>query len=467
MLSNSTKMPKAIPAIPRLRALLNTRHFLRNPLGMIGKSLDEYGDTFKTYIGGVYPGIVTINPALIQHVLQKNNRNYCKSPMHFDKLARFLGYGLLTSEGDYWLRQRRLIQPGFHRTRLAALTELMQGVVDEFLVELDKELSKDATLEMSSKMMELAFRIIARALFSTDLDEADLQKTANDITLLQKFLIRQIRQPYLNPWFRVSGKLRRHEQIAQEFEQRVTDIIQRRRNSGERPDDLLQMLLESRYEDNGEGMTDRQLFEECAILFVAGHETSANAMTWMWYLLSKHPEVVERIRQELETTLGERKPGFEDLPKLVYCTQVIEETMRLYPPAWITDRVAMADDEFEGIKIPKGVMMVTYFYGVHHDPHQWPDPERFDPDRFDKERRRQQHPYAYIPFGGGPRLCIGNSFAMMEMQLALAAMIRAYDFELVQEQVIEPQALVTLRPKYGIKCAFGKSAKPYIKSSAP
>ena len=447
-------MDRPIPAIPRLRALLNTRKFLRDPLGMINGSLEKFGDTFKTYIGGLYPGIVTTNPALIQHVLQKNNRNYCKSPMHFDKLAHFLGNGLLTSEGDYWLRQRRLIQPGFHRTRLAALTNIMQDVTDAFMAQFDKDIAKGEPLELSEKMMELAFRVVARALFSADLDEKDLQKIGNDITVLQQFIIRQIRQPYLNPWFRLSGKLRQHELLAEDFERRVTEIIQQRRNSGERHDDLLQMLLESRYEDTGEGMNDRQVFEESAILFVAGHETSANAMTWMWYLLSQNPEVVARIRQELDEVLNDRKPSFEDLPKLSYCTQVIEETMRLYPPAWVTDRVALADDEFEGIKIPKGVMLVTYFYGVHHAANLWPDPERFDPDRFDKERRKQQHPYAYVPFGGGPRLCIGNSFAMMEMQIALVAMIRAYDFELASGQVIEPQALVTLRPKYGIKMRF-------------
>lgn len=447
---------KSIPAIPRYRALLNTRHFLRNPIAVIDSSLDTMGDTFKTWIGGVYSGIVTTNPALIQHVLQKNNRNYCKSPAHFDKLAHFLGNGLLTSEGDYWLRQRRLIQPGFHRARLAALTKLMQEVVDAFLADFDKNLQPDKPVELSSKMMELAFRIVARALFSTDLDEADLQKMSQNITVLQEFIIRQIRQPYLNPWFRLSGKLRQHERIAQDFEQRVIAIISQRRQSGKSQDDLLQMLLDARYEDTGEGMSNRQLFEESAILFVAGHETTANALTWMWYLLSQHPETVTKLRQEVAEVLGERAPDFEDLPKLSYCTQVIEESMRLYPPAWITDRTAMADDEFEGMKIPKGTILVTYFYGVHRSKNLWPEPLRFDPDRFDKAQRKQQHAFAYVPFGGGPRLCIGNSFAMMEMQLALVAMVRAYDVELAPGQVIEPQPLVTLRPKYGVKMFFRK-----------
>lgn len=442
--------PSAIHRVPRYRALLNTLRFVRDPIGVIGQTTRKLGPTFFTYLGGIHPGIITIEPEFIQHVLQKNHRNYRKSPMHFDKLAHFLGYGLLTSEGDYWLRQRRLIQPSFHRTRLAALTDIMQQVVDDFIIKFDIAIQAGKPVDIAAHMMELAFDVVARSLFSTNLVEADLKRMAHTITVLQEFIIQQIRQPYLNWWRERSGALKQHETLAEEFSQIILNIIQQRRDAGETRDDLLQMLLDARYEDTGEGMTDRQLFEECAIIFVAGHETSANALAWTWYLLAQHPEIVQKARAELNTVLENRKPAFEDLPKLEYLTQIIEESMRLYPPAWITDRVAAEDDEWNGIQIPKGTVVVTYFYGSHHSADLWEAPEHFNPDRFSKENKKRHVPFAYSPFGGGPRLCIGNNFAMMEMQLVLAAMLQRYDFELIANQKIESQPLITLRPKQGI-----------------
>jgi len=439
-----------IHQIPRHRAILNTFRFVRDPIGLINESIDKFGPTFYTYVGGLHHGVVTIEPELIQHVLQKNHRNYLKSPMHFDKVSHFLGNGLLTSEGDYWLRQRRLIQPGFHRAKLEALTVIMQQVIDRFLERFDAEIAQESTIDIAQKMMEVAFSVVANSLFSTNIDERELVRLSQLLTDLQEFIIRQIRQPYLVPWFKLSGIMRHHEQMAAEFQQIVLDIIKDRRQSDEQHDDLLQMLLDARYEDTGEGMTDEQLFAESAIMFVAGHETSANALAWTWYLLAQHPEVVTKARAELDTVLGERKPTFADLPKLTYLTQIIEESMRLYPPAWLTDRIAAQDDEFQGVKIPKGTVVVTYFYGTHHAPDLWKNPEHFNPDRFAKDRKKQQAPFAYVPFGGGPRLCIGNNFAIMEMQLILAAMLRRYEFGLIDNQQVEMLPLITLRPKSGI-----------------
>lgn len=443
-----TKSP--IHHVPRYRALLNTLRFVRDPIGVIGQTTEKLGPTFYTYLGGIHRGIITIEPAFIQHVLQKNHRKYRKSPMHFDKLAHFLGYGLLTSEGDYWLRQRRLIQPSFHRTRLAALTNIMQQAIDDFIIKFDNTIQAEKPVNIATHMMELAFDVVARSLFSTNLAEADSKRIAHNITVLQEFIIRQIRQPYLNWWRETSGSLKHHEALSEEFRQIILKIIQQRRESNETQDDLLQMLLDARYEDTDEGMTDQQLFEECAIIFVAGHETSANALAWTWYLLAQHPDIVQKTRIELNTVLENRKPTFEDLPKLEYLTQVIEESMRLYPPAWITDRVAAEDDEWNGIPIPKGTVVVTYFYGSHHSSDLWEEPERFNPDRFSKENKKLHTPFAYSPFGGGPRLCIGNNFAIMEMQLVLATLLRRYDFELIPNQKVESQPLITLRPKNGI-----------------
>lgn len=443
-----------IHQIPRYRALFNTFRFVRDPIGLINESLERFGSTFYTYVGGLHHGIVTTDPGFIQHVLQKNNRNYLKSPMHFDKVSHFLGNGLLTSEGDYWLRQRRLIQPGFHRAKLEALTVIMQQVIDRFVERFDAEVATEKPIDIGQRMMEVAFSVVANSLFSKNIAESELGRLSQLLTQIQEFIIRQIRQPYLIWWFHLSGEMRRHEKMAAEFQQIVFDIIKSRRNATEQHDDLLQMLLDARYEDTGEGMTDAQLFAESAIMFVAGHETSANALAWTWYLLAQHPEIVTKARTELDEVLGNRTPTFEDLPKLTYLTQIIEESMRLYPPAWLTDRIAAQDDEFQGIKIPKGSIVVTYFYGTHHAADLWENPAQFNPDRFAKEKKKQQLPFAYVPFGGGPRLCIGNSFAIMEMQLILAAMLRRFDFELLPNQEVEMQPLITLRPKSEIWMAW-------------
>ncbi|MCB9081275.1 MAG: cytochrome P450 [Lewinellaceae bacterium] len=441
--------PAPIPAIPRWRTLRNSFRFLRDPISLLAENVERFGHTYSMYMGGVFPAIFTADPGFIQYVLQKNNRNYRKSPAHFDKLSHFLGNGLLTSEGDFWRRQRRLIQPGFHRQRLAGLTGLMQTVIDEFAEELDQEIA-EGPVDMAQHLLELAFNIVARSIFSTRLPDEDLRELSDNITILQQFIIRQIRQPFLNPWLKVSGQLREHEVLAAKTMATMRRYVRERQESGANPDDLLQMLLESRYEDTGEPMEEEQLLAELNILFVAGHETSANALAWTLYLLAQHPEYVDRLRQELAEVVGDRTPGFADLPRLELLSQVIDEGMRLYPPAWITDRVAIADDNYNGIPIPAGTFLVTYIYGAHHSPEHWDDPEAFRPERFAKEAMAGKHPYAYIPFGGGPRLCIGNNFALLEMQLAFAMLVRRYDFSVVPDRIPVPRPLLTLRPADGI-----------------
>jgi cytochrome P450 len=445
---------QTIPAVPRFKTILNSARFVRNPISVLSENTENYGATYHTYIGGVFPAILSTDAGFIQHVLQKNHRNYKKSPIHFEKLGHFLGNGLLTSDGEYWLRQRRLIQPGFHRDRLAGLTDIMNGVLDDFIASFDRRIAQRQPIDISENMLEVAFRIIARSLFSTDVGEEELEKLSGNITRIQEFLARQIRQPFKEGWFRLSGQVRRHEKLAAESDEIILKYIRERKESGNKQDDLLQMLLDARYEDTGEGMNEKQLLDETLILFVAGHETSANALTWTWYLLSQHPEAVVKIRREIVEKIGDRPPEFADLPKLEYLTQVIEESMRLYPPAWITDRVAVDDDQYNGIDIPKGIAVVTYIYGAHHSPDYWPEPEKFIPERFSKENKKKQAPFSYLPFGGGPRLCIGNNFAMMEMQLALARLVPRYDFRLVEGQSVELQPLITLRPKDGIRMRF-------------
>jgi len=443
-----TSTNNKFPQIPRSKTILNVLKFVKNPIPILMENVEEYGDTFFFHMGGVRYSVLSTNPDFNQHVLQKNNKNYIKSFLQTDLLARYVGDGLLTPNGDYWLRQRRLIQPGFHRKKIANLTEIINPVIDDYFKILD--LKKDEPIDICDVMMELTFTIIAKSMFSTGVNEKDVNTLGENISAVQKFLVKQIRQPYLNWWFGLSGQEKKHVALTGISSKIILDIINERKQTKAPHDDLLDMLLASKYSDTGEGMTEKQLIDESVILFVAGHETTANAMAWIYYLLSQNPQVVEKLRQEYRENLEGEMPSFEDLKNLTYTKKVINEGMRLYPPAWITDRVALEDDEVNGIKIPKGTMIMNFIYGAHRDPKYWTEPNKFMPERFDEENMKQMHNFNYFPFGGGPRLCIGNNFAMMEMQLILAYMIPRYDFSLVPNQEIIAQPLVTLRPKNGI-----------------
>ena len=324
-------MSSTIPTIPRFKTLISSLKFLRDPLTAIRGNMAEYGHTYRFYIGGIIPATFTADPAFIQHILQKNHRMYKKSPIHFEHLGHFIGKGLLTIDGDHWLRQRRLIQPSFHRSRLASLTHLMNEVIVERLAKFDEEI-KSGPVNMAEHMMDMAFSIIMRSIFSVSVPEDQVQKMSGQITQIQAFVIQLIRQPYLNWWRALSGKTKEHENIAADLEDAIRKMVHQRQDSGENRDDLLQMLLDSRYEDTGEAMNEQQLLDELKIIFVAGHETSANGLAWAWYLLSQHPEALAKIREELQQVVGERTVAFEDLPKLEYLSQVVDEILRLYPP---------------------------------------------------------------------------------------------------------------------------------------
>lgn len=436
----------SIPVIPRAVSLPTTLSFAHDPIAGLQAYTERYGNTFYLYIGGVSKSLITIDPEVAQHVLQKQHRRYEKSPIQTDVLSKYVGRGLLTNTGSSWLRQRRLIQPGFHRDRLAALTKIMQGVIDQEL-DLLSQRSHNQAVDVYEEMLRITFRIVGRAIFSEDVVEEELDQLGDKITQIQEYVIKEVRLPFLRWWYILSGKRDRNLGLSRDILDMQRKFIRRREESGATRDDLLQMLLDARYEDTGLPMEEQQLVEETGILFVAGHETSANALAWTLYLLAKHPEIQEQVRQELEETAPDRSPAFTDLRSLPILTNVIQEAMRLYPPAWITDRVALEDDEIGGAKIPKGTVIIPFIYGIHHSTQFWDDPEVFRPARF----QNNPSPYTYFPFGGGPRLCIGNNFAMMEMQLVIAAWLRRFSFQLIPDQGVKAKALITLRPADGIK----------------
>jgi cytochrome P450 len=427
----------------------------RNPVQVLSKYTQLHGDTFRFYFGGVKEAIVTTNPVVIQHVLKTNSENYYKSEIQKKRMGHFLGKGLLTTEGEPWRTQRRLIQTGFERKQLEVLSSIMQDSLAESLQDFDRQ-ARIGPVDIYPLMMKITFAMVGRSLFGARLKEEDISLVSLAISTVQEFMVRQTIQPYLNPWFAVSGELRKHWDMRSRAFGVLDEYLQRRRK--EAPGhDLLQILMDARYSD-GQGMPDELILSESMQLLVAGHETSSNALSWLLYLLSSRPDCVDEIRQEFDSVLGEKPLSFSDVPKFEFTTRAILEALRLYPPFWMVDRMALADDRAGDVAIPRGSTVVVFVYGVHHSPQYWENPESFDPERFTKAKEKLHTPFAHLPFGAGPRGCIGGNYAMLQILMILSVLLRKYDFRLVPGQTIAARPMVILRPEHGIQMTFTEAA---------
>ncbi len=444
-------MPPSIPAVSRFRSFADSRATAANPVQVLQAYNREFGDTFRFYLGGIKEAIVTIDPAVIQHVLKTNAENYRKSDIQVKRMGHFLGKGLLTTHGEAWRTQRRLIQKGFDRKQLEALSAIMQDSLTDSLRQFDSQIH-NGPVDIYPHLMKMTFAMVARSLFGANLKDEDIDLISHTISTVQEFIVRQTLQPYLNPWFAATGELRKHEEMRATADKVLLEYIRQRRHE-EPGHDLLQTLMDARYAD-GESMPDSLVLSESMQLLVAGHETSSNALSWLLYLLSTHPDVLDRVRHEFDEILNGEPLNFTAVPKFVYTTQVINEALRLYPPFWMIDREAVADDRVGDTVIPAGSTVIVYVYGAHHAPRYWPDPETFDPERFTKENVALQPPFTHLPFGGGPRGCIGGNYAMLQILMILSTLLRKYDLELPPGQKIEPRAMVILRPKHGIRMSF-------------
>jgi len=444
-------LPPSIPAVSRLRSFADSRATAANPVPVLQAYTQEFGDTFRFYLGGIKEAIVTIDPAVIQHVLKTNAENYKKSDIQVKRMGHFLGKGLLTTHGEAWRTQRRLIQKGFDRKQLEALSAIMQDSVTDSLRQFDSQIH-NGPVDIYPHLMKMTFAMVARSLFGAQLKDEDIDLISHTISTVQEFIVRQTLQPYLNPWFGATGELRKHEEMRANADKVLLAYIRQRRHE-EPGHDLLQTLMDARYAD-GEGMPDSLVLSESMQLLVAGHETSSNALSWLLYLLSTHPDTLGRVRNEFDEILNGQPLNFTAVPKFVFTTQVINEALRLYPPFWMIDREAVADDRVGDTIIPAGSTVIVYVYGAHHAPRYWPDPETFDPDRFAKENSATQPPFTHLPFGGGPRGCIGGNYAMLQILMILSTLLGKYDLELPPGQTIEPRAMVILRPKNGIRMSF-------------
>ena len=432
---------------------MNRRHPLgvwsqlrEDPLRFLTDAGHRHGDVVAFRVGPVQAMLLR-HPDAIKHVLVDNNHNYDKRTRGYDVLRQFLGNGLLTSDGDFWRRQRRIAQPAFHRRRIAGFADTMITDTLAMLEHWQDAATLGRSIDMAHEMMALTLRIVGKTLLSTDVaDRAD--QVGNAVTVLNEWADRAL-DSLLPIGFPTLATMRARES-SRRLDRVINDIIARRR-AGEQAEDLLGMLMEARDAETGEGMTDRQLRDEVTTMFLAGHETTANALAWTFYVLSTHPEVERRVRTELDEVLGGRPPTLDDLPSLPFLLQVLKESMRLYPPAWIIDRHAIGEDEVLGYRVRKDTLVLISPYVTHRHPAFWPNPEGFDPERFTAEREEARPRYAYFPFGGGPRQCIGNGFAMMEAQLIVACVLQRFRPWLVPGHPVRPEPLITLRPRFGLR----------------
>ena len=422
--------------------LRNARRILKNPLPFHHENFELHGESFKVELSTKETILFTRNPSLIKHILQKQHRIYQKSPLQTVDLAKYIGHGLLTSNGEHWRKHRRMVQPAFHKKELQVLMEVMRRTILTELARIEPNKEKD----FFSLLGDLAFQVVAKSLFSSSNIGAGMEELQQITEANQQMLIKEMRQPYLRWWYQLNGSIDRHLNMAAKARGLLLQIIEERRGSGGKGDDLLNMLLEARYED-GSSMPDRQLIDELLILFTAGHETTANALSFTLLLLAQHPEIQEQLYEEVVGVDLEQSGAdlMQKLMKLHLVRQCLEESMRLYPPVYVIDRIATQDDTFHELSLPKGTMVLMSMYELHRHPNFWERPAEFLPDRFSTLDRKDYAEY-YYPFGAGPRMCVGNNFAMYEMIIALAEIVRKYKIY-TSLKTIEVNPLISLKPK--------------------
>ena len=389
-------------------------------------------------------GFLINKPEYIEHVLLTNYGNYTKSHFLRRLLGPLLGDGLLISEGELWRRQRRILAPAFHHRRISEYVNTMV-VCTEATIERWRTIAQP--FDVAAEMMALTLNIIARTMFSTDVSgEVEIVRRLMDVVVNLRPGVFDILG--LPEWLPRLKPMAYHRAIA-EFEALVSRLLAERRSKKIDQADLLSMLLATRDPETGEGMSDKQIRDEILTIFLAGHETTAVALSWTWYLLARHPKAEARLHDELERVLGGRMPNHADLTKLKWTRMVIEEVLRLYPPAYRILRTAMGEDRIGGVRVPPGATIDINTYVTHRNPNLWPAPESFEPERFTPEAVGRRHRFAYLPFGGGPRICIGNTFAIAEAQIILAGIAQRYRVQLTH-RIVQPIGLITLRPKTGV-----------------
>jgi len=425
---------------------------------------DEHGDVFRAR--AAHQTIVVLrHPVDVERVLTTNHRNYTKNTRGYEVLRQLLGNGLLTSEGDFWLRQRRLMQPVFSREHVHGYARQMTDATLRTLMDWESTMALRGTVDICAEMMKLTLRIASTTLLSRDISD-EAKDVGQALAVVLEAANHRILHPLTMPEWVPTQDNRRYQDAANVLFRVVDETIAARRQHGA-GNDLLGTIMAARDESTGEHMTERQLRDETLTMLLAGHETTAMLLTWTFYLLSMHPAVEARVMEELDAVLGGRIPTLMDLTKLTYLDRVLKEVLRLYPPAWMLARYAEADDDVTLGRVRKGEFVFVGPWMTHRHPAFFENPEGFDPDRFLPERIKGLHKFAYFPFSAGQRKCIGDQFAVMEGMLVLATLLQRVRPSLVSGQTVELEPLITLRPKGGIRMRLDRTHRAALTVAPP
>lgn len=424
---------------------------LNKPLELYSEAFRQYGDVVRfTWLGVDWYFLA--HPDGIEHVLQTHQQNFRKPDSVTKNFSLVSGNGLFNSEGEFWLRQRRLEQPAFHREKLEKMSSVFVDsascLVDEW-----KAHKEGDVVDLLPEMMRLSLKMVSLSLFGKDVSsEADIMHDA--LMEISTFVDRRINDIIKWPTFLPLPRNLKFRKAKIAIDQVVADIIATRRKMQTESDDLLSTLMLAKDQATGEAMSDQQLRDEVNTLLLAGHDTTAASLVWTWYLLSENPDCWRKLQAELQSVLGGRKPKYEDLTKLTYTRMVYDEALRIFPPAWGQARQSINDDEIMGYFIPKGSIIALSQYVTHRHPQFWHQAEKFQPERFSPEEVQNRPKFAYFPFGGGQRMCIGNNLAIMESVLAIATIAQHFELQIVKDQIIEAEPRIVLRPKYGMKATL-------------
>ena len=431
--------PKGVPFLGSVPA------FNRERLGFLLDNARHYGDV--VYYRLLNYNVYQLNhPDYIQEVLVNQAEQVNKGKLDKAVLSQTVGTGILTSEGEFHRAQRKLMQPAFHHKRIEAYGQVMTDYTARML----KSWRAGQTLDIHEAMTTLTMQIVSKTLYDADMSNAS-DAIGEAVHVVNQIGGQQFQQGYVPPKWLPTRQNRQSRQAIKKLDALMMPIIEERRKSGEDKGDLLSMLLLAQDEDSGNGMTDRQVRDEAVTLFVAGHETTSNLLSWAWHLLAQHPQAEARLHDEVDSVLGGVAPTLADLARLPYTDWVIKEALRLNPPAWILNgRTPLTDLEVGGYTIPTGSLIFISPYVMHRDPRYFDNPDAFIPERWADGLDKRIPRYAYFPFGGGPRVCIGNQFALMEAKLVLATIAARYQLALASSEPVELDPLITLRPKAGI-----------------
>jgi len=417
----------------------------KTELKFVTQLVRQYGDFVKLPLPGG-PVYLLNHPDFIKHVLQDNHENYTRSPT-FERFKIVLGENLLTSEGEFWRKRRRLEQPAFHHKKVTEYGQIITDCTASMLDRWEETCKQREPVEVHKETIHLTMDVVTKALFGTSVGE-DWEEAIKAFTITQEWGYRRRWVPIPlglpTPWNL------RFKQACRTLDRIVHDMIRRRRENGAGENDLLGMLMNARDQDTGKALTDKELRDEVLMLFSAGHETTSNNLAWTLYLLSQSPSVLQRLENEVDQVLQGRTPTAEDSSRLPYTKMVIQESLRLYPPSRVLLRRAVRPDRIGRYDIPAGSIVIFFQWAVHRHPDFWENPDAFDPVRFSPESSAACHPYAYFPFGGGPRKCIGYEFALLEAQLVLGMLVQKFRLSLVPGHPVVPDPLITLKPRYGI-----------------